>query len=259
MSEIWVAKANMQLPEFTVPPQTELNDHWQAYAGGNVVEAPGVYGAIRTPDKAPTKFASIDLCEIVRKSSEAVRLVETPDSSHTACVHCYGEGLAIAGDTLPVLQTLMNHDKVEPVDDIHHIADRLQTWRREGIYVFANTSTLPGCELATIRFLNQYLPGCFDGMLLPRNHHGTDPLTKGVAARNLITSLTPKGQPVTAIHIDDVPYHNQGYRDALAGYGHIEVATFQPLYPSCKQPDAGSYLTSSPAEAFIAADKVLRQ
>ncbi len=259
MRELWLPARNMQLPEYQVPPQVELNNIWQQYSGGVVVDAPGVYGSIRVPERGPRVFASIDLCEVIRETSRAVRSVELPEGPESDCVHCYAEGLSIADDIMPVVQTLMNGDVVPPIDNIGDIANILRSWRRAGVYVSANTSTLPGCEEPTIRFLERYLSGCFDGLLLPRNHDGTLPLTKGIAAQQLVRALATEEQPIAAIHIDDLSHHNQGFREAIGQLPGATVATFQPTYASCHKPDAGSYQVPTPFAAFQAANAFLAE
>lgn len=265
--ELWVPNAGYEFDlEYPVPTIEELQTHWEAYLEehGRVIAAPGVYGVVRQPTERPTAYASVDLCEVVRQTSAALRSVENnqPNWRHEPrdCVHCYAGGLAISGDVVPVVQTLMNHDLVPPTDGVERIGNILREWRSAGVYVFANTSTLPGCELSTIRFFGTHLPGAFDGMLLPRNYDGSLPLTKGVAARNLLDAFGEgqAGTSTTAIHIDDHTHHNAGFRDAMRELPGVSCATFQPRFPSCRPMDAGSTQTGTPLEAFVQADIFLR-
>jgi hypothetical protein len=97
-----------------------------------------------------------------------------------------------------------------------------------------------------------------DGILLPRNYDGSLPFTKGHAAANVVTYLSPDCTNVPALHIDDSPHHNIAFREQmhrLTVGDHI--ATFQPEYPSHLPADTGSTLTRTPLEAFHAANRFL--
>lgn len=262
--QLWVPGQGYRLSaEHPVPPTEELQAHWQAYLRGSddiVVPAPGVYGVVRAlqAGERPRAYASVDLCEVVRTTSLSMRKVEEPEPRDVSCIHCYGHGLSVAND-IAVVQVLMSKDLIAPTKDVDAVASQLRHWRALGVYVVANTSTLPGCELGTIRFLRRYMPGAFDGLLLPRNHEGTAALTKGVAARQLLQAFGEDvaEHRVAAVHIDDVPHHNIAFRKEMRTLPRVEAATFQPQYPTHFPPDDGAILAATPLEAFARAHDFL--
>lgn len=258
-NELWLPGREHSLgKEYPTPSPKELTDSWSDYLDGRpVVTAPNIFGAVQLPEQPPTGYASIDLCEVVRQTAESVYAVEKPND-RPDCIHCYAGGLAIQGDAEAVTQTLMNSGQIPPDSDIAPIADIMRSWRNDGIYVFANTSTLPGCEISTIKFLKEYLKGTFDGILLPRNHDGLSPTNKGTAARNLV-QLLRKDPSVeqTIIMIDDKTHHHVDFRRAMADLPNLNFASYQPLYPSCEQVDVSSIKTATPLEAFAEADQFL--
>ncbi len=261
--KLWVPRQKIELhEEYPVPNQSELRDRWQRYIGeGQVVDAPGVYGVMRVPSTPPIAYASIDVCEVLRRTHENMRLVEEPTPRPLKSIHAYGEGLSFEGDSTDItsiLQVLMTNKLVEPVDDVEEIAKIMQGWRKDDIYVFANTSTLPGCEAGTIDFFSEHLPGALDGLLLPRNHDGKLPMTKGLAAKTLIETIPPVNGEIVAIKIDDSPHHNISFRDEVGSLAHSQVRTFLPEYPTHYPIDAGSIITPTPLEAFRGADVFLR-
>jgi hypothetical protein len=117
---------------------------------------------------------------------------------------------------------------------------------------------LPGCERGTIDFFKQYLPDSFDGLLLPRNHDGTLPLTKGHAAANVVKMLPPADSEVIGFHIDDSSHHNASFRQQMGQFATAHIATFQPEYLSHIPLDEGSTHTKTPLQAFQAASLFLQ-
>jgi len=261
--QLWVPGKNIELhDEYPVPSSTELQNKWLGYVGeGKVIEAPGVYGAVRMPDRPPRAYASIDVCEILRETHRSMRKIEEPEPRVLSSIHRYADGLSFnnSHDVASVLQVMMTNALIEPVPDINEIAQIMKNWRERDIYVFANTSTLPGCENGTIDFFSTYLPDCLDGILLPRNHDGTLPLTKGHAARNVMEAFRGTGEQVIAVHIDDTPHHNIAFRTQVGTIPNSKVATFLPEYPTHYPVDAGSELASTPLGAFRAADAFFDQ
>jgi hypothetical protein len=265
---LWLPGRGHTLNEaYPIPSSEELQAHWSEYLGkGHIVApAPGVLGVVRTlaETERPTAFASVDLCEVVRATCVACRGVEKPVEV-IKNIHGYGDDLSISNDVETGLQVLMTNGLVPPVEGIEEIAEIMRRWRKLGVYVVANTSTLPGCERGTIEFFKRHLRGAIDGLLLPRNYDGTLPLTKGVAARNLLGKLgigaaEAEPTPTVAIHIDDTSHHNIGFRDALAAMPGVQTRTFQPVYPSKKKVDEGSVLVATPLGAFYHADEFLTE
>lgn len=261
-ADLWLPGQDHKLnQEYPVPSPTELQDAWATYVGSgeHVAPAPGVFGVVRMPNKPASAYASVDLCEVLRQTSAAVYQVEKNPEDPIACIHHYAEGLSITNDTMPVVQTLMAGNCVPPVAHIDKITAIMRQWRQMGVYVFANTSTLPGCELSTIRFFQQYAPDAFDALLLPRNHDGSLPVTKGIAARNLLQLFGEHygPRPVVAAHIDDLAHHNAGFRHALSELPSVTTATFQPIYPSHFAPDTKSIPATTPLHAFMQANGFL--
>lgn len=261
--QLWYPGQAFELAaEYPTPSDEELLGQWQAYTADqrSVTTAPGVYGAIAMPDIGPTLYASIDLCEVVRETHHGLRLLEEPVLTNFGSIHDYCSGLTIANehDITSAAQVLINGEAIPPVEEIDDIAEILRGWRQEGVYVFANTSTLPGCEPGTITFMQRYLPECFDGLLLPRNHDSSLPLTKGVAARMLINHLSPETADIRAVHIDDKAPHNTAFHNEIAVRGIARAMTFQPDYAThCAPSPANCVITETPLEAFQAAEQYL--
>lgn len=262
--KLWIPGKGIELhSEYPVPSQSALRNKWRQYVGSDkdVVDAPGVYGVMRLPDEQPRAYASIDVCEVLRRTRDSIQLVEEPTPRPFKSVHAYGERLSFDGNSIDIAsiaQVLMNNKLVEPVDGIEEIADIMRGWREEGVYSFANTSTLPGCELGTIDFFSEHVPSAFDGLVLPRNHEGKLPLTKGVTAKNIIQALPPRNGEIVAIKIDDASHHNVAFRKEVGSLPNSRVQTFLPEYPTHYPDDEGSIKTATPLEAFRAADVFLR-
>lgn len=245
---------------FAAPSIEELVNAWQQYIGGTCQPAPVVFGAMRVPEQTPTAIASIDLCEVVRQTSNAVRKARGRDHLPVKCVgdyaDAYGEGTSQECGAL-VCQ-LMNDGMVPPVDGIERIAAILQSWRAHGVYVAANTSTLPGCELATFRFMSNYLPNSFDAILLPRNYDNSHHYTKGSAAADLTRALHAEKLPSVVLHIDDLAHHNESFIGAFDELG-IEAKTFSPHYAGAGTHHPSTVVSATPLESFIAADTFLHE
>ena len=126
-----------------------------------------------------------------------------------------------------ILQEFMHHDHVPPMSLNTAIGSMLRKWRNDGVYVIANTSTLPGCELSTIRFLDEVYPGCTQGILLPRNHDGLGKITKMQALEATKQAISRESgydltdTPVVAI---DYAYHH------AKSYDEQGIKTFMPAY-----------------------------
>lgn len=265
--DLWLPGRDMDLShEYPTPDQEELAALWQRYSSDSMlVEAPGVYGVIREPDTLPDVVVSVDVCEVLRQSHVSYRSVEDvsgrPIESN---IFTYGdESLSISSglDITNVLRVLMNNNLVSPVENIGRIAAVMQTWRNNNVYVVANTSTLPGCEPGTIEFFNEYLSGCFDGILLPRNHDGTQPLTKGIALKNLVDKFREDfgATPQLVIHIDDAPHHQHGVINEHSDQMDYTVATFAPYYKLDVEHPESTLIGETPYETFRIAHSFIRK
>lgn len=263
--DLWVPGRGMDLShEYPTPNQAELTELWQSYAPeAKLVEAPGLFGVIREPEALPEVVVSVDVCEVLRQSHASLRNVEdVTNSPIEGNVFNYRQSLFSRDDrdVMSIIRVLMNNNLVMPVEDIDKIASVMQTWRSQGVYVVANTSTLPGCEPGTIDFFNTYLPDCFDGLLLPRNHDGTLPLTKGVAIKNLIEKFRADfgHGPKLAMHIDDAPHHQHGFIREHETATDYTVATFAPYYKLDVEHPAMTSIGETPYETFRIAHQFIR-
>ena len=109
-----------------------------------------------------------------------------------------------------MLQEFMYYDHVEPVPFADAITAFIKRWKENDVYVVADTSTLPGCELSTVRFLHQTYRGCFDGILLPRNHDGNGTVTKISALEAAKAAMVSQREFSTFIPtylIEDTSHH----------------------------------------------------
>jgi hypothetical protein len=126
------------------------------------------------------------------------------------------------------------------------------------VYVIANTSTLPGCELGTIQdFSTTYnLSDCFDGLLLPRNHDGRGTVTKATALKSASHDLGLDFAAIPFLHIDDSLHHIDGFVGEHAK--HPAMALFIPEHAdnTAQRTDMHCETTS---EALQKATQFLRQ
>lgn len=239
-----------------VPEPEELVAYWSANYDQNASmrSTDEVYGTMRTPDLRPRSVVSVDLCEVTRESCSAFMALGgfTLESAGAT----YGYGLPYGIEQYPdivtrMLQALMIRDQVEPVAGIDDIRTILNEARENGAYIVANTSTLPGCELATVRWLAKYLPNCFDALVLPRNHDGKGAITKGTAKQVVMRSLleTSGFEKIhTTAHIDDAPHHIRAVRETAKQLDVVH-ADFTPKYVwNIDHPDMNHQET--PLESF---------
>lgn len=261
IEDIWVPGQSLD-HVYPIPSVGELSAELQKGLPGDYVEMGEVFGSMRVPaaDERIDSVVSLDLCEVMRLTARAI--AATGGKDHDG--NNYIEGLwqderfesAFESEHAyytiqPIAQVMINHGYVEPVSGAGEIVDIIRRWRQDGTYCIANTSTLPGCELGTVRFLNEYFPGCFDGIVFPRNHDGTSKITKADALGHVIARLEEKNQsPQYAMHIDDTVHHIQSMIDQKP---HASLYCFLPVYPGCLALDALSAevrRANTPLEAF---------
>jgi hypothetical protein len=256
--------------DYPVITTDELNESWQAYAERE--DAPtdmgDLLGVAYMPEEQPAAFISVDLCEVVRMTCASLWAMEKPYGSPIDNIHGYGAGMKLIhedNDITKYVTALMNNDLVRPVEGIDRIGTLVQNWREKGAYVFANTSTLPGCEAATVRYLGERLLGGFDAILFPRNHENTQgTMNKGVGARLLIEQCMqafpePPAHSIPTVHIDDLSHHLASFRREVSTLPYVDAATYQPLYPSEYAPDPASTHVATPLETFQLVDQHLRE
>ncbi len=255
--------------EYPVMASDELQEAWHAYSGQEAIPAltRDLLGVMYTPAERPTAFVSLDLCEVVRHTCASLWALERPFDTPIDNIHGYGVGMDIvkgSGDVIRYVTALMNNDLVQPMQGLDQMAEMVRDWREKGAYVFANTSTLPGCEAATVKYLGERMLGCFDGIVFPRNHDNTGTMNKGIAARILIDSCmqdfeAPAEKSVPVVHVDDLSHHLSSFRREVGQLPYTDVVTYQPLYPSEFAPDAKSVHAATPLESFQMVDHMLAE
>lgn len=275
MSEHYTAK---HIDDLWVPGKS-LDEHFPAATPEQIAEelsqihdtvttTGDILGTVRIPTayEEIKAVASIDLCEIVRYTA---RTLASFAGRLNYDRNVYLEGLwederfsdiqHIDMTIQPIVQVAMNHDHVPPVDGVEVIAGRLQKWRKEGVYCVANTSTSSGCELATMRFMQQYLPECFDGIIFPRNPDGLGKTTKADALTRIIEILNQNGHsPEYALHIDDTVHHIVAMLDQEP---HKDMHLFVPAYPdNIAVSGLAKNITRSPdpVASFMAMDEYIK-
>jgi len=188
---LWIPGQEHDLAdEYPTATQAELTKKWQEYnPDADIVDAPGVYGVMSMPHEAPRAYVSLDVCGVMRDTHLAIRsLIFANEERFNGNIHQYAAGTCLesAADIKNVLRVMMTKGLVNPVPGIEEISDIIEEAADMGAYVFANTSTLPGCELGTIDFFKQHIPVGLQGVAFPRNHDGTLPITKGHVMSNVI-------------------------------------------------------------------------
>lgn len=236
IGELWRPGESLD-HEYPTPSAAELCVELQGLVGEReeVFESTEVFGALRKPRDGEEIHGvmSVDLCEVLRYSARSLADAMGIEGYNS---NQYMDALWDASDREPeylqrVLQAktqvFMGMDLVEPVEGHTEIAELMQEWRKErGVYVVANTSTLPGCEISTLRFLGKYYPDCFDGIVLPRNHDGKGKITKADALGHVLEELAVHGaEPKFAGHIDDTIHHLDAM---IARAPHPEMRFFAP-------------------------------
>lgn len=254
--------------EYPVITQDELGEAWQHYAErtDEPTDMGDLLGVAYIPEQQPTAFISVDLCEVVRSTCASLWAMEQPFGTPIENIHGYGAGMKRIhedDDITKYVTALMNNDLVRPIDGIDQISNLTRKWRKDGAYVFANTSTLPGCEAATVRYLGERMLGSFDAILFPRNHeNNTGIMNKGIAGRLLIEQCMqafpePSEHGIPAIHIDDLSHHLASFQREVGELPYANVTTYQPLYPSEFAPDPNSISAATPLETFQLVDHYL--
>jgi hypothetical protein len=268
IQKLWVPGEQLEYNDYS---QEQLENDWlthYAYDDRALLSvSEDMLGVVHEPLTEPAVFASVDLCEVLRETYSATVGIVGRNQDHIGNnVWDYSHTLGLKGtDIVVAVQTVMNADLVQPVRDIKFIAKILQSWKAKGVFIVANTSTLPNCETATIKnLLARELPEIFDGILLPRNHAGTSKITKGSAMQTAIQRVSPNGVE-KALHIDDAPHHLSAVAEAVGSVA-AKVAVIRPTYESGKQAtfidehgvDPSVVDVNGSLEAFLLADKFLK-
>lgn len=219
VGEIWEIGKHLN-NDYPTPTDEMLRNLWQTHMGTPAVSTEGVFGVYTPPEQTVKAVASVDLCEMVRdtrKALYAATRVPLPTGAWPADYSAgtwYDKKFGYCRErsvVVSVIRALMSAGLVPPVEGSSEIADTLKDWRESGVWVVANTSTLPGCEPGTIEHtLAKSMRGQFDGLVLPRNHDGQGPVTKATAVRTIMKEAGIAGVPV--VHLDDAPYHHASFR-----------------------------------------------
>lgn len=234
---IWTPDSEREL-HFNIPSINELEQAWSVNHNRPLLTLDSsMYGVAEQPLRPPTAILSVDLCEVVRNTGLSVLKIpgatiedmvadgQTGYMDYGSTVNGWSEESAQSNRQL-YIQELMQHDHVDPAPYTDVIRAFMERWRDQGVYVIANTSTLPGCELNTIRFLDQHFPDCFQGILLPRNHDGQGSVTKSMILSETMHAIATQTEYLTqgpTVAIDDAMHHANDFdRDG--------VQVFVPAY-----------------------------
>jgi hypothetical protein len=264
-------------PDLTLPPDRfpaltpqELVRSWQATQGGpgdRIVPTSDILGVVALPDRPSTSILSVDLCEVVRETHYATALAVGLDRSYIANDIWLYRASGLDHAQVPFLVTvLMNRGEVSPIQDIGEVAQIIRSLKEEqpDLLVVANTSTLPGCEVVTLEFLAEHLPGCFDGILFPRNHFGDAAVTKADAIAQLLKTVNGGQACERLVHIDDAPHHAGAIINAMSRLA-FQGCCIMPTYARGDNSHTdtvaplpeGAVLATSPVEAFSLAREYL--
>lgn len=243
----------------TQPTVDELKSHFSLYARApnahQVIQIPGMYGVFIPTEAAPSAVVSVDLCEVLRRTGWSIAIRAGQDGS-IEYPYSKATGVDDEAQNTALVHDLMKTDRVHPVEGAEEISQILRDIRQQGNLVIANTSTLPGCETATINFLAKYYPGVFDGIHFNTGgHHATEVnASKAWAIRQLLGVIHPNNpshRGLTIVSIDDRPHHNQLFHEVFGP----SAATVMSMRPLCQ----GENLTAeedmsttfaTPVEAF---------
>lgn len=243
----------------------QLRTEFSDIMGGDAISVDSVLGVVRAPRKDEQVYgvASIDLCEILRET--AISLMRTAGNTDYHG-NAYADGFwedfqyqdieyqnSVIDSTVRVL---MEAEGVTPTFGYKYIGAMLRTWREHGVYVIANTSTIEGCEIPTLRFLDKYYGDCIDGIVFPRNHNGLGKTTKAFALERAIETMTNHmdKDPYFALHIDDTSHHVE---TMAVGVTHRTMHHFMPRFETNVHLEGREKIThaDSPVEVFGAANE----
>lgn len=222
------------------PSSEELIASWQKYHQTEVrpLDSDSL-GLLEIPDKAPRAIVSLDLCEVLRQTGLSLEGIHNPflnlpanfaqDYEINDLYESWQGDTKIRTRNVIMTQQLMYFEQVSPVPYHEAIQAFLQRWQHNGIYVIANTSTLPGCEISTIKFLADTYPNSLRGILLPGNHDGLGTTTKAdilqQAKRQLSRIIGTDVTTVPTIAIEDAWHHGKNYVES-----EDQIDVFMPAY-----------------------------
>ncbi len=259
--------------EYPAATPEQLSEAFTRHLGSRMTVLNEVLGVVRetTDSDEVQAIASIDLCEVVRSTAYSI------STTHGKEYHGNNYRLALWEDELfahseeehaflsntiqSIAQVMMNSGHVQPVEGIDEIADMTARWRKKlGVYCVANTSTLSGCELATVSFINTHLPESFDGIVFPRNPLGRrDQITKSRALKMVIDVLAERGHECRlAVHVDDSEGHHLSMiEDPPHAQTHVFLLEHPEFMPVDLGPATNVTRSPSPLDSFRAMDDYL--
>jgi len=257
--EFWVPGFHFDV-DYPTPSDEQIRDLWATHMEvSEAVSTNDIFGVF-TPPKTPVKaIASVDLCEVIRETQQCLYNATGVEGKHNSN-YAYGTwydpervGKNMERSiVVSVARVLMHNGLVKPVAGIEKITDILTGWREAGVWVIANTSTLPGCEPGTIKHTLAESAGTqFDGIVFPRNHDGNGTVTKATALRTIMSEagVSPK---VPVLHIDDAAYHHASFRAEQNSFVG-QMFLLAPAYND-KQVAYADFNFNSPLETFIGAN-----
>ncbi len=126
--DLWVPGKDLD-HAYPVPDQTELIEHCaDTHGHTNVVEAPGLYGAVRVPDEKADVIASLDLCEVMRGTLVSMCGIFARTAEDLRLYSNYGPNFDIEDrDVVPIVQTLMNYDHIRPIEGAEEVGDKQES------------------------------------------------------------------------------------------------------------------------------------
>lgn len=208
--------------EFGVPSLEELTAAWLDHRPADLMVLPDdVYGVAERPSVMPRAVVSVDLCEVVRETGRA--LIELGGGGYDDMIADGKTGFLDYGANHlgwpkdraqqyleRIVPQLFHYTEIPPVPFSDAVGAFMRKWRRENIYVIANTSTTVGAELGTLHYLHDIYPDSFQGVLFPRNHDGKGKMTKAISINATIETLMREHNSGTApsvVAIDDAMHH----------------------------------------------------
>jgi hypothetical protein len=257
--EIWVPGFHLDA-DYPTPHDEQMRELWTEHMGVNeAVSTNKVFGVFTPPAMSVKAVASVDLCEVIRETQMSLFDATGVTGNHNSNYSCgtwydperVGESKE-RSIVVSVARVLIDKGLVKPVDEIEKITDILAGWRKAGIWVIANTSTLPGCEPGTIKHtLAKSTSSQFDGIVFPRNHDGNGTVTKATALKTIIdeAGVSPD---VPIIHIDDAYYHHASFRAEKSSFNG-QMFLLAPAYDGKKVAHV-DFEFSSPLETFVGAN-----
>lgn len=261
--ELWVPGFHFDV-DYPTPSDEQMQSLWSEHMGvREAVSTSGIFGVFTPPETPVKAVASVDLCEVLRETQQGLYDATGVKGKYNSN-YSYGTWYDpnLVGENkersvvVSVARVLINNGLIRPVNGIERITDILAGWREAGVWVVANTSTLPGCEPGTIKYTLAKSAGAqFDGIVFPRNHNGDGTLTKATALK-AITHQAGVSPDVPIIHIDDADHHHAAFRAQESSFNG-QMYLLAAAYDGKEAPHADFNL-ASPLETFMKANALFK-